>query len=273
MDVGKIKAGEAYVEIGANTADLKNKLADARKSLKAFGARVAKIGAGLTAAGAAIAAPLVKSLTQFSSYGDQMAKAARRTGLSARSMAQFSHVAGLAGTSAEAFEISLRGMQRALYDASRGSAEVVDALESLGLTYDDLKRLSTEERFTLLADRLSKVADSSLKAGMAMKLFGRSGTQLIPLFDMGGDAIRKAREEADALGVTLGEKASQGSEELTDDIFRLKQSLLGLKIAIAEELLPTALRWLRKLKEITISIREWVSANPQLVSAVARLSA
>ncbi len=43
--------------------------------------------------------------------------------------------------------MAFRKMQRSIYDAGRGLSTAVDALEDLGLKFEDLDRLSAERQF------------------------------------------------------------------------------------------------------------------------------
>ena len=48
-----------------------------------------------------------------------------------------------------------------------------------------LQGLSPEQQFQLFANALAGVVDASTRAALAQDVFGRSGTQLLPLFTQG----------------------------------------------------------------------------------------
>jgi len=83
----------------------------------------------------------------------------------------------------------------AVWRTARRLSTAVDALEDLGLTFKDLDGLSPEQQFKLLADRISQVEDPTRKAAIAMSLFGRTGTNLLPMFAAGAKGIEALQKE------------------------------------------------------------------------------
>lgn len=174
-----IRAGRAFVELFADDSKLVRGLRRAEKRLKAFGDRIRNLGLKIAGLGAAMLTPLIGAAKAFSSMGDQVAKMAKRTGLSVETLSELRFVASQTGTDFESLEMAFRKMQRSIYDAGRGLSTTVDALEDLGLTFQDLDGLSPEDQFKLLADRISQVEDPTRKAAIAMSLFGRTGMFLL----------------------------------------------------------------------------------------------
>jgi len=76
-----IRAGRAFVELFADDSKLVRGLRRAEKKLKAFGDSIRNLGLKMIGVGSAILAPLAASAKLFGSYGDSVAKMARRTGL------------------------------------------------------------------------------------------------------------------------------------------------------------------------------------------------
>lgn len=139
-----IKAGRAYVELGVGdklTAGLKR----ARARLRAFGEGVTRWGTRIFAVGSAFAAPAVVAAKSFAKMGDQVAKMAKRTGLSVETLSELRFVASQTGTEFESLEMAFRRMQRSIYDAGRGLSTARDALADLGLRFEDLDGLSPEQ--------------------------------------------------------------------------------------------------------------------------------
>lgn len=198
-----IRAGAAYVELFLNDSKLVRGLNKASKKLKAFGDTITGWGKKMAAAGAAITAPLVASGQSFASMGDQMLKMTQRTGVSVETLSALTYAADVSGVSADALEGSLRRMQKTIVAAAQGSESASDALEQVGLTIDDLRGLSPDQQFKLIADRLSQIQSPAAKAALAMELFGKSGAQLLPLMADGAKGIEALQAHARALGLTM----------------------------------------------------------------------
>ena len=73
-------------------------------------------------------APLVASAKLFIGYGDQVAKMAKRTGLSVEALSELQYAAGQSGVEVATLENGLRRMQRSIYDAGRGLSTATDGL-------------------------------------------------------------------------------------------------------------------------------------------------
>lgn len=216
-----IRAGRAFVELFADDSQLVRGLRRAEKKLKAFGASIRKLGLVVAGIGTAILTPLAASVRLFTTLGDQTAKMAQRTGLSVEALSELRFAASQAGIDLETLENTVRRMQRSISDAGRGLSTATEALGDLGLTFSDLDGLSPEAQFNLLADRVSRIDDATRKAAIAMTIFGRSGTQLLPLFAQGSAGIGALRAEARRLGLTMSGEDAKAAEDLEDALDRL----------------------------------------------------
>ncbi len=260
-----IRAGRAFVELFADDSKLVRGLRAAQRKLRKFGASVRAIGARVLAGGAAFAAPLAGAVKVFASAGDQLNKMAIRTGISAESLSQLAFAAEQSGASLEAVETGLRNMQRSILDAERGLSTATDALARLGLTVDDLKGLSPEEQFKLLADRLARVEDPTMRAALAMKLFGRSGTQLLPLLSQGAAGIEALQQEADRLGLTISTEQAQAAADFADAWNRIKRQLKAAVVQIGGALAPTLTRVLEIMKNYGKVVIDWLAEHKRLI--------
>ena len=99
----------------------------------------------------------------FSSYGDQVAKMAKRTGLSVEALSQLRYVASQTGTEFESLEMGFRRMQRSIYDAGRGLSTAKDALTDLGLRFEDLNGLTPEDQFKKIGWRAAMASTMDAK--------------------------------------------------------------------------------------------------------------
>ena len=211
---GAIRAGKAFVELFADDSKLVRGLRAAESKIRAFGDTVSTMGRGMSVAGAALAAPLVAATKTFISVGSSLADMAQRTGLAVESLSRLQYVATQTGTDLAVFESAIRRMQRTVYDAERSLSTAVDALAALGLNVRQLQGQSPERQFMLIADRLSRVDDASQRAALAMMVFGRSGTALMPMINEGVDGIAKLQGEADRLGLTISGETAAAADNL-----------------------------------------------------------
>lgn len=268
-----IRAGRAFVELFADDSKLVRGLRRAEKKLKAFGDSVRNLGLKMIGVGSAILAPLAASAKLFGSYGDSVAKMARRTGLSVEALSELQFAAGQSGVEVSELENGLRRMQRTIYDAGRGLSTATDALKDLGLTADDLAGLSPEQQFKLLAERISQIEDPTLKAALAMGIFGRSGTQLLPLFASGAQGIEMLQAEARRLGLTMSGEDAKAAEEFSDALDRLWQVVKMGVFNIGAALAPTLQMVAEKIMRVAMVVSAWIKQNQQIIVTVLKVAA
>ena len=167
--------GKAVISLLLDSSALEKDLKRVEANFKRVGANVLKAGAGLAAFGAGLAAPIIKATNEFIRFGDQVDKIAARTGASAQFISALGFAAEQSGADIQTLEKAIVGQQRTLDDMNQGLKTAIDSYAALGLKADDFAGLSVEESFLLIADRLSKIDDPSLKAAKALEIFGKSG--------------------------------------------------------------------------------------------------
>jgi len=200
-----IRAGSAFIELLVNDDKLVKGLQKAGKKLKAFGETISGWGKKFAGIGTAVAAPLVGFAKAFASGSKELQTMSQRTGVSVGALSELGYAAQLSGTDMETLEVGLKRMQKTLYQAATGSKTATDALAQLGLTVDDLRGLSPDQQFKLIADKLAAIQSPAVRAALAMQIFGRSGTQLLPMMSKGAAGIDAMQEEARKLGLTASE--------------------------------------------------------------------
>jgi hypothetical protein len=267
-----IRAGRAFVELFADDTKLVRALRAAQRKLRAFGGSIRGMGLRVAGIGTALLTPLIASARYFSSYGDQVAKMAKRTGFSVEALSELKFVASQTGTEFESLEMGLRRMQRSIYDAGRGMATQSDALADIGLAVGDLDGLAPVDQFKLLADRIGQVEDPTRRAAIAMTLFGRTGTNLLPMFAQGAEGISALQEEARRLGLSMSGEGAAAAEVFTDALDRLWKVVRQGVFNVGAALAPMLTRLADTLLRLAVTASEWIKANRQLVVQAAKIA-
>ena len=241
-------------------------------------AGLAAAGLGIAAAGAA-AAFGVQSVRKFAQAGDEIHKMAIRTGFSAETLSELRHAAALSGTDLQTLERGVARMQRTLGDASEGTGAAVDALGKLGLKYEDLAGLNPEQQFETIAARLADMEDPTLRAATAQEIFGRSGTNLLPMLADGSEGLAAMRKEAHDLGIVMDEDAAASAAEFNDNMERVRGAVTRAQFALANALVPAlndAAVWLGPKLQAAVStvqgwardLDRWLNGNSESARAV-----
>ncbi len=269
---GAIKAGEAFVEIGTDLRPLDKGMAQVSAKLKNLSKQMRGIGIGLTAAGVALAAPLIAATKAFTDFGDQVAKMARRTGFSTEAISELGFAAQISGADLGGLEKAVRRMSRAVIEALDGMTEYTRAFERIGLNVETLRGQSPEDVFLSIGRAIASITDPMLQAAAAQEIFGRSGTMLLPLFAAGAQGIEELRARARELGISLSAEAALGAEQLADAMLELKSSVMGIAIAIGTALAPVVVEFTDGITTAVTKVVTWAKRNPALVKSITQVA-
>ncbi len=203
-----------------------------RKAGTAIGIALGALGAGLALA--------TKSIKDTIDRMDEVSKASQKVGLPTEEFSRLAYAGDLADVSMETMVSSLGKLtksQAAALDAGSEQAKMFDAL-GIAITGADGKLRTSGDVLADFADRFAALDGSPEAMAAGFALFGRSFQELIPLLKDGGQAIRDAGAEADALGKTLSTDAGKAAEEFNDNLTRLQSAVGGVWMEIASGMLP-----------------------------------
>lgn len=234
--------GAMSVEINADTSGLEQGTQRAGSSLNSIGVKAGKIagkmaalGAAAAAAGAAIGAKLYSNGSKFI---DQQAKMARTLDGSIDGLRALQIAASDAGTSENVAADAAQRLNGRLAEAERGTGRAVEALDRLGLSASELQNMDVDERMATLADRMNTLNYSSGQAIDTLRDFGVRNREMALMLIDGGEAIRNARDEVDAFGLSLSEVDAAKVESANDAMSRIGRTMEGVQNAIAIEFAP-----------------------------------
>lgn len=246
--------GRVNVSITASTGGLTAGLAQATKTLSSFTSRVASTASPLRMlsnvaqstfgqlAMFSMARSAVNTLTGMASAAaenvDVQSKLSRRLGTTYGELAGLKMAGDLAGVGIETIGSAMTKADVAMQKAAGGSRSAQAAFATLGLTADQLQGMSSADRFEAIASSISGLETPAQRAAAAVALFGRSGAELLPLFEGGADGIRRAREEAQAFGLALTNAQGQNIEEMNDSFTRVYSAIQGVVQQVVAHLAP-----------------------------------
>ena len=147
--------------------------------------------------------------------GDEMYDLAQKTGVSVEALAKFKKAASTSGTDIGTVAKGLNKLSQSLVGAATGNDKAAAAFEAMRVKVKDSSgQLKTADAVMLeLADRFSRMPDGVLKTAMAAEIFGKKfGPDLIPLLNMGGQAIDKLSVKMTS---AFAEKADAYKDKLT----------------------------------------------------------
>lgn len=228
----------AFDSIRGNLA----KLGDESNRVKGL---LAGLGVSLSVAGFAT---MIKSAIDAA---DQLNKLSQKIGISVEALSTLRFAAQLSDVSLDTLQKGIKGLSQNIAEATTGVGDGAQVFEALGISVKnaDGSMKSTEAVLLQVADVFANLEDGAVKTALAVKLFGKSGMDMIPFLNQGAAGITQLTAEAERLGLKLTTETARSAEAFNDNLTALKASSSSLGIALARDFLP-------ELTNITNAMRE-----------------
>lgn len=213
------------------------------KPLKDLNAEIKRTSLSIAALGASAAASAASifGIAKFTAdAGDEALKASQKLGISVESYQKLGFAAKLANLDVHQFTTELNFLNRSVANGLQGNKESLDAFRALGVQLRDASgnALPVDKVFRQISANFNKLPNQALKASVTMRLFGRSGANLIPLLQKGNAELDEAAEKAERYGIVLSEAEAQAGEEFNDTFTEVTAVLSGLRNVLGRELIP-----------------------------------
>lgn len=215
--------------------------ASVKSNLEGLSSAANKINRVLASLGAALSAGALAAFVKSAvNAADELNKLSQRTGIAVETLSLLKPAAQLSGVALQEFTNGLERLSVSMLNAARGSKEQADAFAALGVSVTDAsgQLRSTEEVLLDIADAFAAMPDGSAKAALAIKIFGRSGAELIPFLNQGRAGIRALTDEMQALGAQIGGDTAAQAEAFNDALLKLRVAVNSIGPRIIEAFLP-----------------------------------
>jgi hypothetical protein len=268
-----IPAGDAVWTIDGDISGLDDALTEATgkvtKTTDSIGRDVQNVGAAMTAVGAGLVGTLGGLVTGWAAAGDEIQKMSQRTGVSTEALSELKFILEQNGATLGDFEMANRNLTRTLDEAASGTGKGVEALERLGLSYEDIRAMSPEEQFATIAGAIGNMTDHNDMAAVAMEMFGaRVGTKLLPMIKQGSESFEELRQKAHDLGIVFDQDGADAAARYTDMMHELGQSFKGVMIELGPLIADIMEKFVPKVIEAVKAVVEWISNNEGLATGL-----
>ena len=242
----KTSGSAAIKRMGNSMQGLQGKLKNVGLSLRGVNRGFAALG--LAVSGGAFAAMVKGAIDSADSFG----KMSDQTGIAAGKLQAYVNAGKLAGVEQSTIDKGLRRLAQSMREADQGVATYADAYKALGVTVRDSDGNLKESEVVLgqLADRFRDMPNGATKAALAMEIFGRSGAQLIPMLNEGGDALERWNYET-------SEGFAANAEYFNDQLTMLGFGFDGFRKQLADELLPALNSIVEAFQDLFDSKNDW----------------
>lgn len=270
---GAIRAGQAYVEISARDGGFQQSMARIRQQMQTMGRGMMAAGAGGLAIGTGVIGSILASASAFAEVGSALNDMSARTGVATDALSVLKFAAEQTGTDMAGVETGVRKMQKAIFAAAGGSEEAAKALGALGLTAEQLQGMSADQQIGLIADRLLGIPDAGDRAAVAMQIFGKSGTSLLPMLAGGSAGMAAFAAEAKRLGIVMDQETAEKADALGDAVDALKASMTAAFIQVGGAAAPLLTQLAGNLSGLAADVGRFIAENGEMVIGVLKAAA
>ena len=164
---------------------------------------------------------------------DNMRDLSQRTGVGVETLGQFKVAAELSGSSLEGVAKGLTFLNKNMVAAATGTEAAAAAFKTIGVntTEADGTLRKADKVFLDVADRFAQLRDGPEKAALAIKIFGKSGAELIPILNLGSKEIQR-------FGLGIGPDFANKADAFNDQLGLMKAQTTVLTVQIGSALLP-----------------------------------
>lgn len=185
----------------------------------------------LVAAGTAVTGAFVSAAKKTADYGDKVDKMSQKIGISAEAYQKWNYVM-------ERSDVNIDSMKMGMKTLSQQVEKGSDAFQKLGISQEEVKKLSQEELFEKTVKGLAEMEQGTERNVLASQLLGRAGADMAPLLNEGSDAIEEQMEIAEKYGMVMPDAAVKASAAFEDSLTTMQMTFTGLKNRLMGEFLP-----------------------------------
>ena len=246
-------------------------------SLSGFALRhekaIESLGKKLTVTGGAIVASFGLLIKKTADAGDRINDLSQRTGIATEILSGYKLAADKSGASLEDFAVGMKGLANQMQAANVGNKQAQDLFKNLGVSItDDTGKLRPLNDVMLdVAERFSQMKDGQEKLSLATDVLGKSGMNLIPMFNMGRKGLEDNYEATKKLHGMWSGPAAKAADQFNDSIAEMKMSMGGLSKEIGMMFLPTVKNLVDGVTNIVSKFAEWAAEHPGIIASTGKM--
>lgn len=177
-------------------------------------------------------------VTETAAAGDAIDKNSQRLGMTNEAYQEWSYILSQNGADIGTLTTGMRTLTNQIDALGSGSKTAAASFEKLGLSYEDLSKLTGEQQFSLVVERLQGISDQTERNAIANDVLGRSYMDLVPLLNQSADSVENLRQRAHETGQIMTDEGVTAAVNYTDAMDTLSRSFNGFKQRIGAQILP-----------------------------------
>ena len=234
-DEVKVKFGGDFTDVpkGADAAAKQAGTAIAN-SFSDAASKASKMFLGAFAV-SSIVSSIYSGMREAGQYFIELQNTMKKTGASSQDLQMLGKAGKESGVGIESIGNALVKTNKFLNEATKGGESQLETLRSLGFATDQasVANIKAIDIFYKLADEIKRTGDATKYTETIIKIFGKSGAELIPVLSKGSDELKELAEssklytEAEIKAGAAAEKAAKAAERAWNDLYRTLTAGLG----------------------------------------------
>lgn len=198
------------------------------------------IGAALVAGATAAAVALKSAIDE----ADKLNEISSKIGIPTDVLSSLNYAAKMGGVATEELQGGLVKMVKFQEDAATGGKEAIKVFKTLGIEVKDSSGhlRNSADLFQEFAEIFKNLPDGPEKTALALRVFGKSGAELIPVLNEGKQGLKDMADELESLGGVIDPVSAKLADQFNDNVDKAKQAIYGLAWQVAEDLLPDLIK-------------------------------
>ncbi len=236
---------------------------------KKFDGVSASLGNAVLGVGAIITA-FVKCSKEVAEFADDLLTLSSTTGIATDELQKLQYASDFVDVSVDTMADSMTKLTQQMSKARDGSKESAEAFKKLHIRITDNQGAlrDSNEVFYEAIDKLGKIKNETERDAAAMKLFGRSAKELNPLIEAGSQRLKELGDQAENLGIVMGEDDLQAAAAFSDALGEFQKAANGFKNSVGLYLLPVLTKLFEVLGNIPVPILKTIVTLASIVAAV-----
>lgn len=251
------------------------KLKALSEQFKSVGNNLVQAGqalSGLSKAAAGVDVALGALAVKSGMAADELNTMSKVTGISVENLQKYKAAADLVDVSVETIANSQKKMKQSMYSAQQGSGAAAEAYKTLGVAVVDANGdlRSQDEVFTEAIQALGQMENETERDALAMKIFGKSASDLNPLIEDNGETYKRVADIFNKNELSLVDQETiDKANEFQDTIDEIKitgqAALSSIGMQLAGYLQPA----LEKIAGAIEKVFTWLSQlDPEVLTII-----
>lgn len=202
--------------------------------------KAAKWGTAIVGASVAVATGLYAVANKSAESADEIDKMSAKIGITKKAYQEWSYAMGQSGMDISTMQTGMKTLVANMDKAASGTQSSIDKFKALKISIEDgngnMKDQTTIMNEAIMA--LAQMENGTEKARLATQLFGKAGSEMMPMLNGGAESIDELKKRANELGLVMSDSAVDAGVKFGDTMDDLKQSLGMLVVNLGSKAMP-----------------------------------